>query len=286
MKRIIPYKIFEDNEKMWAGVQHEFNIYDWFEDLKSYQRGGVNNPSGLKMWSDHFIGEGWFDKVKSHVDKIYNSLKPIDVEYINDRMVDIYDEFAVDKKKWVSPCVLHGDVERIGNPIRSKFNGMIFAGKLENDNDWKFHIIVHILKEMVYPTLMHVSGISFLFRQGRDEQFVTDKKYQCCNFNPINYRGGQLETEYGLKKMQEYDINKFLPMYQPGINIQIGGYDDHHTNEKMNLRDIEKAFDIVMPSILHDIDYKEVIYDCSRFDRRFDDNTDIYEYSVKILLNL
>ena len=67
MKYLKTYKIFESNSK--------YGIHDWIEDLKSWewsrpQQQSVNESS-MKKWSDHFIGEGYYDKVSNHVNKIF-----------------------------------------------------------------------------------------------------------------------------------------------------------------------------------------------------------------------
>ena len=54
----------------------------------------------------------------------------------------------------------------------------------------------------------------------------------------------------------------------------------------MNLRQIESQIDKILPSILHDLDYEEVIFDNTRGDRKYDDNIDIHDYTFKILLKL
>ena len=46
----------------------KYGIYDWFEDLKRYKwnqnQKSMVSESSLKKWSDHFIGEGYWEKVK------------------------------------------------------------------------------------------------------------------------------------------------------------------------------------------------------------------------------
>jgi len=54
---------------------------------------------------------------------------------------------------------------------------------------------------------------------------------------------------------------------------------------KMNLRKLESDIDEALLSILPELDYEEVVFDMSRFDRVYDDDTDINDYSFKILLN-
>ena len=82
-------------------------------------------------------------------------------------------------------------------------------------------------------------------------------------------------------------IPKILEMYKPCVTINIGGYHDSHTTGKMNLLKLESDLDEVLPTILPTLDYEEVIFDVSRDGRRFDtENYEVYDYTVKILLNL
>ena len=53
----------------------------------------------------------------------------------------------------------------------------------------------------------------------------------------------------------------------------------------MNLKKLESDIDEALLSILPELDYEEVVFDMSRFDRVYDDDTDINDYSFKILLN-
>ncbi len=296
--KIKTYSLFlESDKKIPDGNQHDYSIYDWSEDLKSYEwmtnpEGSKVNINSIKMWTDHFIGDGWFDKISNHVENIFNSLKKVDTDYINDRMYDVYDEIPEGKKKHTSLAVLYGDIEKYNSLLSRKFSGSIYIPKCNEVN--KFRVIIHIIKEMILPTLF-IGGwrSNALLRTGKDECFVTDKKYQCQNFNIDNYikpHHNITKTSGGydidISKKKKYDINLFLDMYQPSVTINIGGHSDSMATGVFNLREIESKLDDVLPSILHDIDYKEVIFDQSRFDRKFNDNVDTSEYTLKILLNI
>jgi hypothetical protein len=293
MKHLRKFSESSDDDKLWMGIQHEYSIYDWVEDLKSFRWGHRQksrvNINSLKSWSNHFIGDGWFDKISNHVNDIFNSLKKADVDYVNDRMMDIYDDFAIGKEKYTIRCVLNGDVEKHDEPIRRRFNG-IQPVNLDDEND-KIHTIVNIIQTMVQPTLSLGSFKDFAnIRTTNDEVFVTDKKYQCQNFNIENYQIYysilyQEKSPFSDLVRRKYNINLYLDMYQPGITISIGG-NQAVAKDGFNLRKLESRLDEILPSILHDLDYKEVIFDAARFDRKFDDNTEMYDYTVKILLNI
>lgn len=299
MKNIKKYNLFLESEgKLWAGVQHEYDIYDWFEDLKRFswktsEKQRVNESS-VKFWCNHFIGDSWYEKISSHVDKIINALKKVDTEYINDRMYDIYDEFAPDKSKWTMCSVLYGDVERYNNTNRTKFNGLLSVPNPSEKGE-NLRITINIIKDIIQPTLS-IGGFrdSIDLRTGQDERYVTDKKYQCQNFNISNYKvfnnkdsyDSPSISKYSISQKQKYDINLYLDMYQPGVVINIGGYSNYDGSGKFRLKDLEDKLDDTLPSILHDLSYKEVIFDHSRYTRQFSDSESFTEYTLKILLKI
>jgi len=301
MRKVKTYNLFLESSV-------EYSIYEWFEDIKRYQWGDsqklVVNIKSLKLWSDHFIGEGYFDKISELVDKIFDSLKKVDIDTVNDRMYDVYDEIPSNKIKKTMYCVLNGDVENYDKPNRRRYNG--YSTILDpNNNSKKIHTVIDILKSIVMPTL-YIGYPSAFIRTTDNEMYVTDKKYQCQNFDISNYSlfsYSSLPSDKGfdvrsadksrtvtihqsdITKKKKYDIDKILDMYRPGIIIHIGGHDGHLTGA-MNLRKLEANIDEVLISILPVIDYEEIIFDAARYDRQFDDNTDIYDYDLKILLKL
>jgi hypothetical protein len=294
MRYIKSYKIFESLGK--------YGIHDWIEDLKSWewnrsQHQSVNVTS-LKKWSDHFIGEGWYDKVNDLVEKMFQSIDKVDVEYINDRMFDVYDTIPQEKEKYTMCCVAYGDVENWDKPNNMKYNGLLSVK--ETDSKTKLRVIIHILKDIVFPTLYIGSYPSYLLRQSDESYYVTDKKWQCQNFNIDDYKEMGIEAgatfkgdekrditiyERDINKKKEYSISKILDMYKPCVTINIGGYSESYHSGKMNLLKLESELDSVLPSILPTLDYEDVIFDVSRGNRGFDvDNYEVYDYTVKILL--
>ena len=296
MRYLKKYQIFESN--------NSYGIHDWIEDLKSWEwsRGGVQPVTfqSIKKWSDHFIGEGWYDKIETLVDKMFDSIDKVDVEYINDRMYDVYDLLPSEKQKYTMCCIAYGDVENYEKSSQYKYNGLLTVR--ETDDKTKMRIIISIIKDIVFPTLNIGSYPSYFLRQSDESYYVTDKKWQCQNFNIDDYKemgiyaGATFKgdekrsvtiTERDIKELEEYSIPKILEMYKPCVTINIGGYHDSHTTGKMNLLKLESDLDEVLPTILPTLDYEEVIFDVSRDGRRFDtENYEVYDYTVKILLNL
>lgn len=293
MKKIKTYDFFKESD-FYDRSQHGKSIYDWFEDLKRLERTGssynIGTQRNIKLWSDHFIGDGWYDKTSNHLDLIFNSLKKVDIDYISDKMYDVYDELPMGISKLSRRCVLYGDPDRSKYELSRRFNGIVTVGEC-GDGD-KLRMIIHILKEMIYPTLFvgQFPYRSKNLRVGKDEVFVTDKKYQCQNFNSEEFPLDSTYTNlmmpnrgtdsYTFTTSKRYDINLFLDMYQPGIYISI------KSDKSFDLGKVEKGLDSVLPSILSDLDYKEVIFDHKRGIGEEKAEIVTYDYDLKILLNL
>ena len=296
MKNLKTYKYFLESK------DSKYSIYEWLEDMKSHlwNKNPTINRTSLKKWSDHFIGEGYFGEINTLVDNIFESFKKVDIHTVNDRMYDIYDELPSGKANQVMFVVLNGDAENFDRPIRRRYNGYSSVSD-PNDDNRKIDIIIDILKDITMPTLF-IGYPSVDFRTTEEEIYVTDDKYKCENFDINNYSlinkqsqphgfivkmGNRLRDttiqQSDITKKIKYDIDKILDMYKPGIVIRIGNLEGHMTG-KMNLRKLESGIDEILPSILPTLDYEEVIFDSSRGDRRFDDDMDVYDYTIKILL--
>lgn len=277
---------------------HEYDIYNWFEDLKAQQwNKKTTNLKQLKFWSDHFIGEGYFDKVSDLVDSFHKSLISVDYDYINDRLLDVWDEIPQGKDKYVMPCIACGDYENYDKEIDYRYNGLISYQDVK-DESRKLDIIIHILIDILYPTLF-IGIPSVTMRNSKQQYFVTDEKWQCQNFDIKNYEfkendeiengnsGRRLTTtifSWDLKKKSLYSIDKVLSMYKPCVVIDIGGHNNSHLTGAFKLDDIESKLDEVLPTILPELDYEDVIWDYSRGTRKFDTSSEFYDYTLKIIL--
>jgi hypothetical protein len=277
--KITTYKLFLESQQISE------TIYHWFEDLKSIQWGRKEfNENWLKLNSDHYIGEGWYEKVKLHVDNIYQKIEQADLNNIYDRMYDIWDQY-LGHERMVYGAVLYGDVDRYNKENRNKFNGTLpISNRRFNIYRKKSDITVHILKSILHPTLF-VGYPSVNLRIQNNEKEVTDSKYQCQNFNINKYHiHNNMENIRGVtwdfEKIKDYDINLFLPTYAPGIVIFLSSY--HKID--IDLLKLENDLDEVLETILPDLDYEEVIFDHSRGFGVFDRNIKVNDYTVKILL--
>jgi len=289
-------------DKIQESNQMNYGIYDWFEDIKSFQwsRNQSNkvNESSLKVNTEHFIGEGYWQKITSLVDKMFDALSKVDIENVNDRMYDVYDEIPSAKEKYSILCISTGNYENHDKPNKNKYSGLITVMNVNEES--KLRIIAHILLDIISPTLNIGHYPSAMLRISDEQYYVTDKKWNCVNFDIDNYLNGYDEfsndetkdkiskiriDDYDIENKKAYSVDKVLDMYKPTININIGGYDNSHLTGKMNLKKLESNIDEALLSILPELDYEEVVFDMSRFDRVYDDDTDINDYSFKILLN-
>lgn len=282
------------NESNWVAKQHEYSIYDWFEDLKRDEWSNKVGSKATKMWCDHFIGDGYWDKINNLVDKMFTSLSKVDIDNINDRMFDVYDEIPLTKTNYTMTCVAYGDWNRYDDPSTYKYSGMISIP----DTSKKEYVISHIIKAIVYPTLWIGTYPSANLRRRTGEIYVLDPRWNCSNFNIDNFslKLGDVVlnseknkkvviTDYQINEKRKYSAEKVLSMYKPCIGIFIGGHDGIGTGA-MNLKKLESDIDEVLPSILPDLDYDEVIFDMNRGSRQYGEDTDIYDYTLKILLKL
>ncbi len=281
------------NENMNLGIDSKYGIHDWIEDLKDFE--WSRKPlTDLKKWTDHFVGGGYYDKVKDKVDKLFAALSKVDIDSIKDRLLmDVFDDLPPEKGKYVYPAIAYGDPENYNKELQYRYSGLITTTKM-NEND-KLRIMVHIIKDIVFPTLNIGSYPSIFMRRSDESYYVTDPKWQCANFNIDNYgfkSGDSFETSNGkysvvhnsdIDKKRDYSIDKIIEMYVPCIVMDIGR-DDAYMQNKMDLYELEKNLDTVLPSILPTLDYSDIIFDHARGKRRFDNN-EIYDYTLKILLN-
>jgi len=267
-------------------VMHEKSIFDWIEDLKS-DNWTPKNIERHKIWTEHFVGEGWWNKITSHVDKIFEVLREVNLNHINDAMLDTFDTIPEQKQRNIYTAVLYGDYEKINDSNDLKFNGTMPIMDL-NDKNRKDYVIISILISMVYPTLYYSRfKENAMLRDTKESEYVTDEKWQCQNFDFEQFHKTGHLRDYEFSKVQKYSPENVLSMYRPGIVINIGGWgsDSIHTGE-MYLDDLEEALDAAIEVVESEVDYEEVIWPYTRGERHYDTSKPIYEYDLKILLKM
>ena len=292
MKIIKNYNHFI-NENMNIGLDSKYGIHDWIEDLKSFEW-GKKPIKDLEKWTNHFIGDGYYSKIKDKVDKMFVALEKVNLDYVTERLqMDVFDNLPSSKDKHVYPAIAYGDISNYNKEVKYRYNGLVTATK-RDEND-KLRIVVHIIKEICFGTFYIGSYPSILMRRSDESYYVTNKKWQCANFNIDNYgfkAGDSFETDTGkysvihnsdIERKKQYSVDKITEMYVPCVVIDIGRHGEYMQG-KMNLNEIESNLDESLPTILPTLDYSDVIFDHAREIRQFKD-TDIYDYTVKIILN-
>jgi hypothetical protein len=274
---------------------NNYSIYEWFEDLKKIQwKNEYINESSLKKWTEHFIGNGWYDIIKNRFLEIEKSLNKIDYEYIYDRLYEIWDDLPYKKYKSVHPSIIYGDINKYNQDLEYKFSGM-----MSYSEDKLKSYIIHFVKELIYFTSF-IGYPSIHLRTTKEQEYVLDEKWKCSNFNIDNfdiksgseYKNGSSSQrrntttiyDSNINSKKNFNINKYLEMYEPCIIIDIGGYTNSHRTGKFDIYKIEDILDEKLPIILENIDYKGIVWDYSRNERRFSD-TEFSDYTLKIILN-
>lgn len=285
MRKLETYKSFLESQK-------EYSIFDFYDYLRNNHWSNTD-ISTLERWTDHFVGEGWWNKIKSHVDRMFEIFSEIDLNHIKDAMLEIYDTLPDEKEKNIYCAVIYGDYEKINDSNEYKYGGTmpIFES---DDMKRKSYILHNIIFEIVRPTVMGMRPISSYsrlrdtgvnFRTTPESEWVTDKKWQCQNFDFSDF--SELK-EYEMNKLKLYSPENVLNSYQPGVVIDIGGWSsvDSHRTGQMSLLDLEKELDERIDLITANLDYEEVLWPFSRKERYFDTSQPIYDYTLKILLKM
>jgi hypothetical protein len=286
MRKLKTYNLFLESFQKDTAVMHEFSIFDWFEDLK-IDSWTPKNVERHKIWCEHFIGEGWWNKINSHVDNIFEVLSEVNIKHINDAMLEVFDTIPEEKERNIYTAILYGDYEKIDDANNFKYNGTMPIMNL-NDKARKSHILISILKEMVHPTLYYSRfKENAILRDTKESEYVTDEKWQCQNFDFEQFHKIGHLRDYEFSKVQKYSPENVLSMYRPGVVINIGGWgsESRHTGE-MYLDDLEEALDASIEVVESEVDYEEVIWPYTRGERHYDTSKPIYEYDLKILLKM
>jgi hypothetical protein len=280
-------------DKFLESNSDEYSIYDWYSDL----RHSILTYEETKKWSDQFIGPGVFTKIERKIDDIFSMFKKIDLNMIDDMMVDLYDYVPQNKNKVVTYCILNGDVKDIDEPnTQSKFNGAsCYSNRFEKD---KWNFIRELLLDIIRPTLyVNLEGEDIPLRTGNAKYGSKyDIKYCCQYFNWNDYSvdwGGNITSihklpSYRTEVLRRYDIKNYVNMRQPGIYIDIDNGSDG-PYQYFNLQKTEDILDDITPMIqdyLEDkgVQVEEFMFDNTRGRRQYDSNTDIMDYTLKILL--
>ena len=271
--------------KLFLESKEDYSIYDWANDLISL-RTKSSDYSDLEKWTEHFIGSGYWNKIKSYVDSMFTTFSDINMKHIKDALLEVFDEIPEEKEKLIYCAVIYGDYEGYSLDDNSrKYNGTMPVIELTESK--KIFIIVSILLEIVNPTLKIGRSYSTI-RKTNDQIFVTDEKWQCKNFDIRLYQNNIDDYDKvwsgDINKINKYSVDNIINMYRASVIINIGGWGSNHNTGKMDLLKLENDLDQVIDLVTADLDYEDIIWDMSRGTRRFDTSNPISEYTVKILL--
>lgn len=257
------YKLFLESD-LKRGLNRG-SIYEWFSEIRPYIWTESNiDESNLKDSVNHFLGSGEWDKINSHFTKIIQSLKKADIDFINDQLLDVFDEYLWVESKFAIKNVLYGDIERWSYGSNQRYNGSISVQNC--DNQEKLKLICHFLVDILYPTLFINSfnrsstSTTILTRTSQDEVFVTSEKYSMKNFKNIKFeiedKLDDVQSEKLKRQRELYDSDKFLDLRRPAIFISISS----DFTDLLRVDDLKRRFEEVIPAITSEIDAEEVIW--------------------------
>lgn len=239
--------------KDYKSFKNKYSIYDFFEYLKSTSWNNKYDIEFIEKWTNHFVGDEYYKKIETHVSNIYNIFKNVDIYYVKDRLLDIFDDYN-DSIRKCSFVTLYSDF------YETEYNGLIEYANIN-------FIIVHIIKSIIYPTLSEIRRRSENIRKTVDQIYVLDDKYKC------KFASNSLV----FSRSDKYDVDDIIFKYKPAILISV-------ESDEFQISAIEKDLENILPSILHSFDYEDIIWDMSKGSRKFSDDTKVSEYSLKIIL--
>lgn len=275
------------NYKIFSESKSQFSIYDFFDFLRNcYGSTFTIEESVLADHVEHFIGSGQWNIINSHFNKIFDVLNTVDIEYTNDRLKDLFDEYPYHDMSYAVRCVAHGDIQNIGNDIQHRYNGL--STVTNTDNLTKLKSICFFLRDLLNDTLFIEKGFGSSrdhLRTTPDEIFVTDDWFSLKNFKSHKYAYEYSVNDSWVRSRHDrlkknFSIENYLSMRVPAIYIQIDS--KQYMGNKISQNTIIKQFEEVLPSITHDLDVEAVVY--SR--QKSAEDVELYEFDAKIILKL
>ena len=278
MKYLKTYKMILEYFNKNVAYQHEYSIFDFSNDLKNVQLSPLVpertfTQKTLKMWVDHFIGSGYYEKIIKLVDDIFLVLDKVDIYSIEDRLFHVFDQYP-DHDNWVSDYILYGNYYDIGEDNRTLYSGGIYKKE-------KSYLINKIILDIINPTLA--------LRGTKDEIYVRDEKWQCSNIDPKMTSNRYNDGIYQVRKgyLDKYSVDNFFDLYKPGIKITLGKEFGSASNT-LPMLELKEKFEEIMPIVISDIEeyfglkVKDVIHPFTGV--WLSEETKIGAYSIKIIL--
>jgi predicted nuclease of predicted toxin-antitoxin system len=269
-------------------TNNNFTIYHFYDWLRDNSFGNdILNKSELIKHTEHFIGKGQWAIIENYFNNIFEKLNSVDIDYINDRLLNIFDEYIYHDMKYAITAVAYSDYKYISEVVYDKYDdltGLLSISKINESK--KLDIITHFLSNTLY-NILWISATNQT-RRSIDELFVNSDYYALKNFKNQNLeimKDNKITSLYNynkfLKLKENFSIEKVLELYVPCIYITISNYG--FSPSKMLYSKIKKEFEDILPSILHDINYDKIIWEHKLPPDKKD--IEIYDYSLKIILN-
>jgi hypothetical protein len=259
-----------------------FSIYDYFNYLKYISWSDKINESEFINHVEHFIGKEQWSLINEHFQRAFDILDAVDIDDINDRMYDIFDEYLYHDMSYVIRTISYGDIDRYNNEPKLRYNGLMSV--TETDKNSKLHIICNFLKDLLYKVLWITdhghSGFTKKPQFSMDQLYVTSDKFSIKNFKNIDVTvsATPFSLKRYLKMKSEFSIERYLDMYRPSIYISVGS--SMMMSAKISKNKITKEFQEVLPSIISDLNYDTVIWPYTNSQQ----DIEIYDFDIKILL--
>lgn len=264
----------------------EFTIYDFLNWTRENTWSESVNKSELVKYTDQFIGKGQWSIIESYFERVFKALANVDIDYIDDRLQEVFDEYTYHDMKYVVRSVTYGDLSNYDKPVDQRYVGLYTVKEITEN--LKLNIIINFLNEVLENCLKIYNWSNYRpTRVTRDEVLVTSDEWSLKNFKNQNleiFNDESITSRYSFKKFidfkNDFSIERCLDMYKPAIYIVIGTF---HMNAKFSHNKIRKELEEVLPSALHDIDYEDIIWGMKSVG---EEDIEIYDYSVKILLKM
>jgi hypothetical protein len=220
---------------------HKYTIFDYT----------LLKPSEYKYYSDKFIGKSIYERIINMIEEFNEIFDNIDFQYIESKFFDLelkYEYFGA----YIKPVVFYSNYKNNGD-----YSGIFFD--IESNS-----LISKIISDIVRPTLFK-SHTQDQLRTTNDEIYVTNKKYNCVNYEKV------------LEYRPDYNVDNFFNgVYKPGISIQIGEYFSN-IHKKFSSKEAHNDLKKFINSIKSEFNIENIVYD-----RQYD--VDIYDYTAKIFL--
>jgi len=143
-----------------TSFRNDFSIYEWYSFIHNASEMNINESS-LKLWSDHFIGAGYYDKINAKIKNIFTDLDKVEIDDIDAIYIDVID-LLYDSHN-TNYAIFSGSYREDELRLNSTQN-------IKNTSDKaRLEIICDILDDIVSPTLfisLDSSRSQSIFGQG------------------------------------------------------------------------------------------------------------------------